>query len=135
GARRRTASSPASMSTPASRYVSGFTRGGLAVGHGGHAAGRPPIRLEERELRGLLRLDADAIVAREARVTEARGIGTRRLQHPIEREIPAGIGAEVTPDLLDLMGGADQLLARGRIDIVVARPVDRRGRRADVLLA
>src|SRR4030095_11433126 len=83
GVIRRTAASPASMSTPDSRYVSGFTSG-----------------VEEAELRRRLGLDADAIAAGEAGVTEMPWIRAGRLQHPIEREVTDRIGAEIAPDVL-----------------------------------
>src|SRR5215510_12386431 len=109
GAMRRTASSPASMSTPASRYVSGLIGSDV----------------EEMQLRCRIGLDADLVGAREARVTEAAGIAAGGLQHAVERQIAERIGAEITADLVDLMAGGDQLLARRRVDPVVTRPLDR----------
>src|SRR5262249_47044651 len=119
GAMRRTASSPASMSTPASRYVSGFIGSDV----------------EEMQLRCRIGLDADLVGAREARVTEAAGIAAGGLQHAVERQIAERIGAEITADLVDLMTGGDQLLARRRVDPVVTRPLDRRRRDPHVDLA
>src|SRR3989442_6211289 len=110
GAIRRTASSPASMSTPASRYVRGFIA----------------LDVEEVELGRGLGLDADLVGAGEAGVTEARGIAARRLQHAVERQIAERVGAQVAADLLDVVAGPDQLLARRRVDAVVTRPLDRR---------
>src|SRR6185503_2113185 len=115
GPMRRTASSPASMSTPASRYVNGFMRATSGV--------------EETKLRCWLGLDADAVGAREAGVAEVRRVGAGRLQHAVEREIAERVGGQVAADLLDRVAGADQLLARRRVDAVVARPLD--GRRGD----
>src|SRR2546421_12105908 len=113
GAMRRTASSPASMSTPASRYVRGFIA----------------LDVEEVELGRGVRLDADLVGTGEAGVTEARGIAAGRLEHSLQGEIAERVGAEITADLLDVVAGPDQLLARGRVDAVVARPLD--GRRRD----
>src|SRR5256886_5918369 len=112
GAIRRTTSSPASMSTPASRYVRGFIA----------------LDVEEVELGRGLGLDADLVGAGEAGVTEARGIAARRLQHAVERQIAERVGAQVAADLLDVVAGPDQLLARRRVDAVVTRPLDRRRR-------
>src|SRR2546428_2262514 len=109
GAIRRTTSSPASMSTPASRYVRGFIA----------------LDVEEVELGRGLGLDADLVGAGEAGVTEARGIAARRLQHAVERQIAERVGAQVAADLLDVVAGPDQLLARRRVDSVVKPPLDR----------
>src|SRR5262249_47385830 len=111
GAMRRTASSPASMSTPAARYVSGFIA----------ASG-----VEEVELRRRLRLDPDAVGPGEAGVAEVSRIGAGRLQHAVEREVAERVGGEVAADLLYRVAGADQLLAGRCVDAVVARPLDRR---------
>src|SRR5213592_3123595 len=110
---RRTASSPAS------RYVCGFI--GLDV--------------EEVELRRGVGLDADLVGAGEARVTEACRIAAGGLQHAVEREVAERVGGEVATDLVHLMARGDQLLARRRVDAVVARPLDRRRRDAHVDLA
>src|SRR5262245_5269762 len=98
GAIRRTASSPASMSTPAERYVSRFKAGS---------------GFEETQLGGGLGFDADAVGAGEARVAEVRRVGAGGLQHAVEREVAQRVGAEVAADLLHRVAGADQLLARG----------------------
>src|SRR5262249_23142080 len=119
GAMRRTASSPASMSTPASRYVSGFI----------------DLGVEEGELRRRIGLNADLVGAGEARVTEARGIAARRLQHAVEREIAERVRSEIAADLVDLMAGGDELLPIRRVDPVVSGPLDRRRRDAHVDLA
>src|SRR5262249_33864924 len=119
GAMRRTASSPASMSTPASRYVSGFIGSDV----------------EEVQLRRRIGLDADLVGAGEAGVTEARGIAAGRLQHAVERQIAERVGTEIAADLVDLVARGDELLARGRVDAVVARPLDRRRRDPHVDLA
>src|SRR2546422_3913544 len=119
GAIRRTASSPASMSTPASRYVRGFIA----------------LDVEEVELGRGLGLDADLVGAGEAGVTEARGIAARGLQHAVERQIAERVGAQVAADLLDVVAGPDQLLARRRVDAVVTPPLDRRRRDPPVGLA
>src|SRR5262245_58296370 len=117
GAIRRTASSPASMSTPAERYVSRFTAGS---------------GFEESQLGCGLGFDADAVSAGEARVAEVRRVGAGGLQHAVEREITERVGAEIAADLLYRVAGADQLLARGRVDAVVAGPLDGRRRDAHV---
>src|SRR5438034_2485794 len=118
GAIRRTASSPASMSTPDSRQVSGFTSA-----------------FEEPELGRRLRLDAHAVVSREARVAELARVGAGRLQHAVERQVAKGVGGEVAADFLGVVARADQLLPRRGIDAVVARPLDRRRRDPHVHLA
>src|SRR5207253_10401997 len=84
---RRTASSPASISTPASRYVCGFI--GLDV--------------DEVELRGVVGLDADLVGAGEARVTEVFRIAAGGLQHDVGREVAERVGSDVAPDLFHLM--------------------------------
>src|SRR2546426_7887431 len=106
GAIRRTASSPASMSTPASRYVRGFIA----------------LDVEEVELGRGLGLDADLVGAGEAGVTEARGIAARRLQHAVERQIAERVGAQVAADLPDVVAWPPQLPA--------PPPVAGRGNRA-----
>src|SRR5262245_41798185 len=106
------------MSTPDSRYVGGFTS-----------------RVEEAELRRRLGLDADAIAAGEAGVTEMARIRAGRLQHPVEGKVADRIGAEIAADLLGAVTRADQLLACRRVDAVVAGPLDRRRRDPHVDLA
>src|SRR5688572_11309962 len=118
GTIRRTASSPASMSTPASRYVNGFMT----------------LDVEEAKLRCGLGLDPYLVGAGEARVAVVSGVAAGRLQHAVEREIAERVGAEIAADLVDLVAGADQLLARRRVDAVVARPLDGWRRDADVHL-
>src|SRR2546428_107625 len=113
GAMRGTASSPASTSTPASRYVRGFIA----------------LDVEEVELRRGVGLDADLVGAGEAGVTEVPWIATGRFEHPVEGEIPEGVRAEIAADFVHVVAGADQLFARGRVDAVVAGPLD--GRRRD----
>src|SRR5439155_2234182 len=85
GAIRRTASSPASMSTPASRYVRGFIA----------------LDVEELELGRGIRLDADLVGAGEAGVTEALGIAALGLQHAVERQIAERVGTQLAADRLD----------------------------------
>src|SRR4029077_5743173 len=89
GVMRRTASSPASMSTPAWREGSGFTSA-----------------LEEAELPRSRGLDTHAIVPGEARVAELSGVGAGRLEHAVEREIAERVGAEVATDLLGAVAPA-----------------------------
>src|SRR5713226_164452 len=62
-------------------------------------------------------------------MAEMMRIGARGLEHPFEGEIAEGIGAQVALDLVRFVAGADQLFPRGRVDSVVARPLD--GRRGD----
>src|SRR5438874_13503979 len=96
---RRTASSPASISTPASRYVCGFI--GLDV--------------EDVELRRGVGLDADLVVAGEARVTETCRIAAGGLQHAGEREVTERVGAEGCTDIVHLMARGDERVARRRV--------------------
>src|SRR5262249_8735414 len=103
---RRTASSPAVMSTPDSRYVSGSMNSGL--------------RFEQFQLSDVAGVEADLVLPGEAGVTEVAGVVARGLEHAVEGEIAERIGAEVALDLLHLVAGADA---------VVARPLE--GRRGD----
>src|SRR5262245_64878412 len=112
---RRMASSPATMSTPDSRYVSGSMNSGL--------------RFEQFQLSDVPGVEADLVLPGEAGVTEVTGVVARGLEHAVEGEITERIGAEVPLDLLHLVAGADELLARRRVDAVIARPLD--GRRGD----
>src|SRR5262247_1177809 len=78
-------------------------------------------------------LDGDRVVVREAGVAEAvlRAV-TRAVDgfvQPFQRQVAERIGADELADLLRRASRADQLLARRRVDSVVARP--HRGRRAD----
>src|SRR5262249_23519476 len=109
---RRTAWWRAGMSTPASRYVNGSMNSGL--------------RFEQFQLRDVPGVETDLILPGEAGVTEVAWFVARGLEHAVQREIAERIGAEVPLDLLHLVAGADELLARGRIDAVIARPLDRR---------
>src|SRR5437899_2118598 len=120
GTIRRTASSPASMSTPAALYV----RGSMSF-----------LRLKQPELGTRLGPDPDLVVAGEARVTELCGVAARRFEHAFQREVAERIGADVAADLLDAVAGPDQLLPRRRVDAVEARPLDRRRRDPHVDLA
>src|SRR5215468_7239080 len=95
---RRTASSPAAMSTPASRYVSGSMNSGL--------------RFEQFQLSDVPGVEADLILPGEAGMTEVAGVVARGLEHTVEGEIAERIGAEVAFDLPHLVAGADELLAR-----------------------
>src|SRR5262249_14820261 len=90
------------------------------------------LRREQRQLRSGLGLDAHAIVSREARVAEVGRIGGGGLAHAVEREIAQGVGAEIPADLFHGVTGPDQLLAGGRVDAVVTRPLDGRRRDPDV---
>src|SRR5215813_1923421 len=118
---RRMASSPAAMSTPASRYVSGSMNSEL--------------RFEQFQLSDVPGVEPDLVLPGEARVTEMTGVVARGLEHAVQREIAERIGAEVPLDLLHLVAGPDELLARRRVDAVVARPLDGRGGDAHVHLA
>src|SRR5262245_33810741 len=120
GAIRRTASSPASMSTPATLYVSGSMR---------------LLRLKQRELGTRLGPDPDLVVAGETRVTELSRGAARGLQHAFSRELAERVGADIAASVLDAMARSDQLLPRGCVDPVVAGPLDRRGRDPHVDLA
>src|SRR5262252_689463 len=118
---RRMASAPATMSTPDSRYVSGSMNSGL--------------RFEQFQLSDVPGVEADLVLPGEASVTEVAGVVARGLEHAVEGEIAERIGAEVSLDLLHLVAGADELLARRRVDAVIARPLDRRRGDAHVHLA
>src|SRR2546428_8435021 len=106
GAIRRTTSSPASMSTPASRYVRGFIA----------------LDVEEVELGRGLGLDADLVGAGEAGVTEARGVAARRLQHAVERQIAERVGAQVAAELLGGVAGPRHAPSRPRGGCAVTQP-------------
>src|SRR2546430_16652818 len=87
GAMRRTASSPASMSTPASRYVRGFIS----------------LDVEEVELGRGLRLEADLVGTGAAGVTEDRWIAACGLQNSLQGGIAVRGGAEAASHVLELM--------------------------------
>src|SRR6266545_5398993 len=112
---RRTASSPAPMSTPAARYVSGSMNSRL--------------RLEEPKLGDIAGVEADLVLPREAGVAEVGRVVAGGLEHAVQGEVPERVGAEIALDLGHLVARADQLLARRRVDAVVAGPLD--GRRGD----
>src|SRR6266536_2991584 len=118
---RRTASSPAPMSTPASRYVSGSMNSRL--------------RFEQPELSDVPGVEADLILPGEAGVAEVSRVVAGGLEHPVEREIAERIGGQVSLDLFHLVTRPDQLLSGRRVDAVVARPLDGRRRDAHVHLA
>src|SRR5438094_5320863 len=95
GAMRRTASSPASRSTPAARYVAegasaapsdASPRAGLRRRSRG--SDDPPFTtgsgLEESGVRRLLGRHAAAVGAGGAGVAEMRGVGAGGLQHAVE---------------------------------------------------
>src|SRR5215831_19349818 len=90
------------------------------------------LRREQRQLRSRLGLDPHTIVTGKAGVAEVGGIGTRRLEHAVEREIAQGVGTQIAANLLHRVASPDQLLAGGRVDTVVAGPLDRRRGDADV---
>src|SRR4029077_7377096 len=74
------------------------------------------------------------VVAREAGMTEVRGVAAGRPQHPVEREIAERVDAQMGTDLLHAVVRRDQLLPAGRVDAVIAWPGDRRRRHAEVHL-
>src|SRR3970040_444867 len=118
---RRTASSPAPMSTPADRYVSGSMNSGL--------------RVEELQLRKVPGLEADLVLPREAGVAEVGRVVAGGLQHAVQREVAERVRAEIPLDLRHLVARPDQLLAGRRVDAVIAGPLDGRRRDAHVHLA
>src|ERR1700693_3265741 len=118
---RRTVSSPAPMSTPADRYVSGSMNSGL--------------RVEELQLRKVPGLQADLVLAREAGVAEVGRVVAGGLQHAGQREGAKRVRAEILLHLRHLVARPDQLLAGRRVDAVIAGPLDGRRRDADVHLA
>src|SRR5262245_5704000 len=84
------------------------------------------IRVEQAHLRPRVRIEADLVLAREARVAETLRRRAGGFQHAFEREIAEAVGAQVALDLVHPMARADELLARRRVDPVVARPLDGR---------
>src|SRR5262245_44783906 len=86
---RRTASSPAPMSTPASRYVSGSMNSKL--------------RFEQFQLSDVPGVEADLVLAREAGVAEVGRVVAGSLQHPVEREVAERVRAQVPLDLPHLV--------------------------------
>src|SRR5574342_840031 len=118
---RCTAWSPAPMSTPADRYVSGSMNSGL--------------RVEELQLRAFPVIEADLVLPREAGVAEVGRVVAGGLEHAVERQVAERVRAEVLLDLRYLMARPDELLAGGRVDAVVAGPLDGRRRYAHVHLA
>src|SRR4029077_21298324 len=73
-----------------------------------------PLRVEQLELRQFLGLEADPVLAGEARVTELIRVRPGGLQHALEREIAEGVRAQVPLDLVDLVARAGQLAAGPR---------------------
>src|SRR6202795_2536173 len=118
---RRTAKSPAPMSTPADRYVSGSMNSGL--------------RVEELQLRQPPVIEADLVLPREASVAEMGRIVAGGLEHAVQREVAERVRAEILLDLRHLVARPDQLLAGRRVDAVIAGPLDGRRRDAHVHLA
>src|SRR6266511_6048815 len=118
---RRTASSPAPMSTPADRYVSGSMNSGL--------------RVEELQLCTVPGVEADLVLPREAGVAEVGRVIAGGLQHAVQREVAERVRTEILLDLRHLVARPDQLLAGRRVDAVVAGPLDGRRRDAHVHLA
>src|ERR1700693_3342370 len=92
---RRTASSPAPMSTPADRYVSGSMNSGL--------------RVEELQLRELPVIEADLVLPREAGVAEVGRVVAGSLKHAVQREVAERVRAEIPLDLRHLVGGPETL--------------------------
>src|SRR5688572_31354065 len=90
------------------------------------------LDVEETELGGRVGFDSYLVGAGEAGVAIVRRGAARRLEHALEREVPERVGAEIAADLVDVVARADQLLARRRVDAVVARPLDGRRRDPDV---
>src|SRR5262249_47781123 len=89
----------------------------------------------QAHLRARVRVETDLVLAREARVAEILRRRPGRLQHAFEGKIAETIGTQVALDLVHPMAGADQLLARRRVDSVVAGPLDGRGGDAHVPLS
>src|SRR5258707_7289786 len=118
---RRTASSPAPMSTPASRYVSGSMNSKL--------------RFEQSELSDVPGVEADLVLPGEAGMAEVARVIAGGLEHPVQREVAEGVRGEVALDLRHLVTRSDQLLPGRGVDAVVARPLDGRRRDAHVHLA
>src|SRR4030095_2233724 len=118
---RRTASSPAPMSTPASRYVSGSMKSKL--------------RFEQSALSDVLRVEADLVLPGKARMAEVARVIAGGLEHPVQREVAERVRGEVALDLRHLVTRPEQLLSGGRVDTVIARPLDGRRRDAHVHLA
>src|SRR6267142_498507 len=118
---RRTASSPAPMSTPADRYVSGSMNSRL--------------RVEELQLGRVPMIEADLVLPREAGVTEVGRVVAGGLQHAVQREVAERVRAEILLDLRHLVARADELLAGRRVDPVIAWPLNGRRRDAHVHLA
>src|SRR5437867_13220391 len=88
GTIRRTASSPASMSTPAALYV----RGSMSF-----------LRFKQPELGTRLGPDPALVVFGEACVPELSRGAARRFVHGVQREVAERIVADVAGDLLDAL--------------------------------
>src|SRR4030095_511020 len=118
---RRTASSPAPMSTPASRYVSGSMNSKL--------------RFEQSELSDVPSVEADLVLSGKARMAEVARVIAGGLEHPVQREVAERVRGEVALDFRHLVTRPDQLLSGRRVNGVIARPLDGRRRDAHVHLA
>src|SRR5258708_38402083 len=92
---RRTASSPAPMSTPASRYVSGSMNSKL--------------RFEQSELSDVPGVKADLVLPGEAGMAEVARDSAGRREHPVQREIAQGDRGEVSLGLRNLVTRREQL--------------------------
>ena len=68
----------------------------------------------------------ERVLAREAGVAVASRVAADGLVDAGEREVRERVGAELGGDLLDRAAVGDHLLARGHVDAVVARVLDRR---------
>ena len=98
--------------------------------------GRPDLLGLERVLfLALLFLDLDRIDAREARRAGGLLRPAEGLEHALDGEIAEAVGLDELADLVDGLVGGDQLVARRRVDAVVAALDGRRGGDADVDLS
>ena len=95
-------------------------------------AGRHRVALEHflAQVHGNL----DGIVAGEARVAEAGADRAGRFLQAIEAQVLEAVGADVLLDLLALHLRGDELALVAGVDAVVAGPLDRRRRDAQVHL-
>src|SRR5688572_24373342 len=126
---RRTASSPAVTSTPASAYVSFF---GSAEPGSDKVGRRQVVALEHALAQG--DGNVDGILAAHARGAEPGAGHADRSDQVVQGDVRQRVDAEVILDLADGHVRRDQLGTRARVHAVEARPPVRRAHDPEVHL-
>src|SRR5689334_12858181 len=126
-----TAFSPATMSTPASAYVSGLS----SLGSVTHVDGTRHVNRARFLLEHVLRVvvgDRRRVLAAETGRAERVGGRTRRFDQAVEVEVRERVDTEVVGDLADRHVGGEQVGALAGVEAVEARPAVRRRAHAEV---